>query len=33
MNGSSGGSDSARGEPQLGHQPGDTIPPTRRPAW
>ena len=32
MNGSSGGSDSARGEPQLGHQPGDTIPPTRRPA-
>ena len=29
--GFSGGSDSARGEPQLGHQFGDTMPPTRRP--
>ena len=30
-NGSSGGFVSARGDPQLGHQFGDTIPPTRRP--
>jgi hypothetical protein len=32
-NGSSGGTVSARGDPQLGHQLGDTIPPTRRPVW